>query len=264
MSMLNWNKSYRKSHSALVDILGQVSEAGRWHSIPLEDFIIGTRVGYGQTDESRLLDFMNVFPLKDPGLRFCEEQPGRGPVPIFRQSRKIIVDLGVVSEFEKQPESQRSMDGLRCLAALRRKISRQIIGGRDENQEIVGIVSLAGAERIKVGEMSDESILEVVTKAHVVGDCHPSCIAINVEDAMHLHGPFGYTPDLWGVPILSTPAVSRGTMVVGNFSIQAILGIKSVCIRVSSAHKMEAVAEAVIGHHNPSAFVIAQFDAMDA
>ena len=182
---------------------------------------------------------------------------------MFRQSRKISTDLGVVSEFDKQPESQRIMDGLRCLAALRRKISRQIIGGRDENQEIVGILSLVGAERIKVGEMSDEGILEVVTKAHVVANCHPSCVVINVEDAMRLHGPFGYTPDLWGVPILSTPAVSRGAMVVGNFWIQAILGIKSVCIRVNCAHKMEAVTEAVIGHHTPSAFVIAQFDALD-
>lgn len=259
------DKSFKQSHNDLEDILREIDGEGRWSSIPQEDFIVGTRFGYGPTDESRLVDFMNIVPLQSPGFTVCEEIPGRGVGLQNRQTRTISAELAVVSDFKHQPADLKVAGGLRCLAALRREISRKIINGRDADQEVVGILDLKDSEKLKVDGLSENTLLQIMTKSHMVAGCHPSCIVFNVEDAMRLHGPFGYIPALWDVPIISTVAVPKSTVVAGNFWSQAVMGMRSVRIRVNNrALKMEAEVEAATGHYNPSAFVVAEFDEPDA
>ena len=261
--MLISNKSFEQSRNDLKDILGKIDDAGGWQSIPPDDFIVGTRGGYAPTDESHMLDFMNIVPMKDSAIRLCEEQPDGSVVPQFRRAWSISADVHVVSDFKSQPEGQRIADGFRCLAALRRKICSQIINGQEMNHEIVGILNLAGVQKQTVGELSEKTILEVITIAHVIAGCQPSCCLLNVEDAMCIHGPFGYTPSVWDVPIISTAAIPKGTVVSGHFWSHAVFGMRPVRIRVNQAHKMVAEVEAATGHYTPSAFLVAEFGTPD-
>ena len=252
------NRSFEESHNLLKEKLISIHEDSDFVTIPVEDFVKGTRFGYGQTEESRLIEFMNIVPMKDPLLTICEELSDQSVRLQQLPLQTISTELAVVSDFGRQPKDQRVADGLRCLVALRHKISQKIISGSDANQEIVGFLNLEGIERTEVGTLSEEAILQVLTKAHVVADCPASCFILNVEDSMLLRGPFGNTTSLWNVPMISSPTVPKGAVLSGNFWNHAVLAMRSVRLRVTSAHKMEAVTETALGCYKPSAFVLAE------
>lgn len=252
------NRSFEESHNRLKEKLSSIREDSEGVTIPVEDFVKGTTFGYGPTEESRLIGFMNIVPTKDSLLAICEEQSDQTVHPQQLPLRAISTQLDVVSDFDRQPKDQREADGLRCLAALRRKISQKIISGRDANQETVGFLHLEGIERTEVGSLSEAAILQVLTKAHVSADCPASCLILNVEDSMLLRGPSGNTTSLWNVPLICSATVPKGTILSGNFWMHAVLAMRSVRLRVTRGHKMEAKVETALGCYKPSAFVLAE------
>ena len=252
------NRSFVESHSRLKEKLSSICEDSKSVTIPVEDFVNGTRFGYGQTEENRLIEFMNIVPMKDPLLTICEELSDQTVRPQQIPLKTISTELAVVSEFGRQPKDQRVADGLRCLVALRRKISQKIINGSSANEEPVGFINLEGIERTEIGDLSEEAILQVLTKAHVVADCPASCFILNVEDSMILRGPSANTTRLWNVQMLSSSTVPKGAVLSGNFWNHAVLAMGPVRLRVTRAHKMEAAIDTALGCYKPSAFVLAE------
>ena len=215
----------KSTEQSLIDLKTRLRDMGNdetWANIETEDFVVLACNGYGQSNECHLLASMNIVPMSASLLTVCEELVNNRVQVQHYNAQVITFEIDVVSDFKAQPADHRIADSLRCLSGLLHKLGQRVIGGGG-NQDIWGIVNLEGSEKLDVGSLSEETALQIITKAHTAAGFHPSCIILNLEDAMHLHGPFGYKPTLWDLPIISTSAIPKGIMIAGNFFVHAVL-----------------------------------------
>jgi HK97 family phage major capsid protein len=125
--------------------------------------------------------------------------------------------------------------------SVQRRLEGQVLNGNGTDPNIRGILATAGlgAVAYAAGQLAADQVLRAMTTV-LLADAQATGIVMNPldwQDALlakaagdgHYYsgGPFSVTPAvMWGVPLVPSPVIPAGTVLVGDFAIGAQLFIR--------------------------------------
>lgn len=169
-------------------------------------------------------------------------------VPVRTMAHYIPATRQIVDD-ERQ---LRSYIEQRLLYGLRLKEDQQILYGTGSGNEINGILTDASIQTYS--QTASETLIDAIRKAITVAyvdEYRPTGVVINHEDWQDIELEKGsdnhyiwvnVTTDngsrLWGLPVVSTNAITKGTVLVGDFQRgSAIHDRENATIRISDSHQ---------------------------
>jgi HK97 family phage major capsid protein len=173
-------------------------------------------------------------------------------VPIRTMAHYLPVTRQIVDD-ERQ---LRAYITNRLLYGLRLKEDQQILYGTGTGNEIQGILTQSGIQQITLGtapSVSGDTFIDVIRRAltlSTVAEYRPSGIVMNHEDwetieltkdleerYIWVNVTVDNVTRLWGLPVVTTNAITKGTALVGDFSMgTAIHDRENANIRISDSH----------------------------
>ncbi|MFN7139725.1 MAG: phage major capsid protein, partial [Limisphaerales bacterium] len=150
---------------------------------------------------------------------------------IDEQVRKIAVIGRVTDEFVDDFPAVRDYVNNRLRFMVLGCEDDQLLNGNGEGVNLRGILNTPGIQTQAKGSDSNlDAIHKAITKVKTVGFLFPTAIAVHPEDWEILRlmrddtanyysgGPFAAVDNvLWGLPVVKTTRIARGTALVGDF-----------------------------------------------
>lgn len=132
---------------------------------------------------------------------------------------------------------------------LRRKIEDMIVNGKGTAQEPKGILSTTGVQQVAFTEDALTTLSVAMEKLEAV-DADVQAVVMNPADAWALRrlkdkdgrylsgGPFdsGAISRVWGVPLVTSNRVAKGTSIAGDFRTIALLEREGISVMMFNQH----------------------------
>ena len=273
--MTSYPAAYRdEATAALIEQLKELSCDGAAIDVDWHWFSAATNPGARPLSDHHLIDLVRTIPIEGRELHFVEmPPPSTGGEPDAENStgmtrRRSVKNVGITEPIGLDwPSEDVAMAGFNCLLGLREKLGKQIIGGRENRGELLGVAHLDGKQHFEIGILSETSIADAIVRHRSTTRVPPQIIVMNHDDAMTLIGPFGGAPQMWGTPIMSTDAVDEGSFILGDLHRDVRLRVRTLRVRVrtdpnnpSGSAFVDAWAEAATQHLRPWGFGIVSYE----
>lgn len=240
-------------------------------------------------------DHLVTIPVNQTGYKYMEETTytnnaaevaeggtyGEAVLQLTERSQnveKVAVWIPITDEqLEDEPGAQAYVES-RLQNMIKQRLDTQVLQGDGNTPNLLGTVNKSG---IQTQAKGSDSLIDAAYKAftliRTIGYAEPSVVFLNAAawqpvqllktaDGIYIWGnPASGGPSvLWGVPVVQTQAAVAGTVVTGDYSNYAFLGVKrGLDLQVTNAHSdyfingkqaIRVDTRVVMVHIRPTAF----------
>lgn len=193
-------------------------------------------IPWGNTDQAAVI-YMEETTFTNNAAERAEgaNNAGEAALALTQQTsnvREIAVWLPVTREQMDDVSLVQSYVNNRLTLMLRRRLNTQLMSGNGVAPNLAGIIGMAGVQtQAKGADPTMDAIHKGITLVRVTGAAEPSAIAMHpndwqdvkltrTADGIYILGNPGDAgiDRLWGLPVISDPAVTENTAVVGDFA----------------------------------------------